>query len=131
MRLAAAGSINRAFIINMPIHFIDSMTITASKMLKESSMILDFTFLLLARDTFTPTELSLLKKRNQYIREITKIIHSKPISLVVMLRMSPKSNPEYLEKLPPLESISRPIDILNEENTDITVSVDRVLLRFI
>ena len=56
LRPAAAGSISRAFTISIPIHFIDSITITAIRILNESSNRLDLIFLLFAKDTFTPTE---------------------------------------------------------------------------
>lgn len=109
----------------------DNITIIAINILKESSRRLDLIFLLLARDIFTPTEWSLLKASNQYINVIKKIIHNKPTSLTVILRISPTSILEYLEKFPPLDRIIRPIDILREEKTDITVSVDKVFLRLI
>jgi hypothetical protein len=48
-----------------------------------------------------------------------------------MLRISPTRRLEYLEKFPPRDRIIKPIAILQEEKTDITVSVDKVFLRFI
>ena len=48
------------------------------------------------------------------------------ISVFVMLSTSPTSMLEYLLKLPPFDSIARPIATEHDENTDIMVSVDAV-----
>jgi hypothetical protein len=48
-----------------------------------------------------------------------------------MLKISPTNNPEYFEKLPPLDNMTRPIAILKEAKTEITVSVDTVFLLLI
>jgi hypothetical protein len=54
-----------------------------------------------------------------------------PISSTVILKISPTKRPEYFEKLPPLDNITRPTAILSDENTDMTVSVDTVRLLLI
>jgi hypothetical protein len=129
--LAAAGRISRAFIIKIPTHLIENITIMAITTLKQSSKRLVLIFLLRARDVLIPDAWILLKQRNQKIRVAIKITIKKRISLKPMLKISPTSNPVYFEKLPPRDKITSPIDMLREEKTEITVSVETVFLRFI
>lgn len=129
--LAAAGRISKALIIKIPTHLIENIIIIAMTTLKQSSIILTLMFLLLARDSFTPTACSLLNPRNQNRSVTRKIITNKPISPALMLNMSPTRRFEYFENSPPWDRIIRPKAMLKEENTEITVSVDTVFLLFI
>ena len=47
-----------------------------------------------------------------------------------MLKISPTRSPEYFEKLPPLESITRPRAVESEANTEITVSFEMTFFLF-
>ena len=63
--LAAAGKINNALIISMPIHFIDNITIIAMITTNRLSNNLIFISLLLAKDSFILIACNLLNANNQ------------------------------------------------------------------
>ena len=126
--LAAAGSINKALIINIPTHFIDNITINAIKTAKHVSITLILIPLLLANDSLMLIECNLLNNKHQNTNVVIKIINKYIISFGVILNISPTSKLEYCEKLPPLERITSPTAVLRDENTEIIVSVDTVFL---
>ena len=74
---------------------------------------------------------SLLKQNPQKTNVITKIPHNLIISFGVILKISPTIKPEYCKNAPFLARIARPTAVPSEENTEITVSVDKVFLRLI
>jgi hypothetical protein len=129
--LAAAGRISRALMIKIPIHLIENITIIAITTLKQSSIRFVLIFLLRAREVLIPDAWISLKQRNQKSSVAIKITIKNIISFKPILKISPTSNPVYFEKLPPLDKMTRPMDILREEKTEMTVSVETVFLRFI
>ena len=127
-RADAAGRISRALIIRIPTHLMDAITVSAVRTAKRFSIHAAEIWRLPASVRFRLTASSLLKQNSQNTRVTAKIKTRDNISLGVMLRISPTRMLEYLLKFPPLDKIASPMAMLQEEKTEITVSVEALPL---